>query len=97
MSTFNGSSTARAWERNLDAFFLLHPVVEREAVEIATLHLEGEANIWWFSHLSHENVANFSYFTQRLIGKFGEDKSEEEEPSPLLEETCTSAVTTMKE
>ena len=27
LSTFDGSSTARAWERNLEAFFLLHPVV----------------------------------------------------------------------
>ena len=52
--TFYGSTcTTRAWRRELDAFFLLHPVVEREVAEIAALHLEGEANIWWFSHLSH--------------------------------------------
>ena len=45
LSTFCGSSAARVWARKLDAFFLLHPVVEREALDIAALHLEGEANI----------------------------------------------------
>ena len=63
LSTFDGSSTVRAWARKLDAFFLLHPMVEKEAVEIAALHLEGEANIWWFSHLSHARVSNFAEFT----------------------------------
>ena len=63
MSTFDGSSTTKYWTRKLDAFFLLHPMVEREAVEIAALHLEGEANIWWFSHLSHERVNTFAKFT----------------------------------
>ena len=43
--TFDGSYTAKDWARKLDAFFLLHPVVEREAVEIATLHLEGENTV----------------------------------------------------
>ena len=65
--TFDGSSTARAWAKNLEAFFLLNPVVEREAVEVAALHLEGEANVWWFSHLSHARVTSFAKFTQRLI------------------------------
>ena len=68
----------------LDAFFLLHPVVEKEVVEIAALHLEGEANIWWFSHLSHARVIAYEYFTQRLIKKFDKKKSEEKKPSPPL-------------
>ena len=77
LSTFDGSSTCieKAWGMNLDSFFLLHPVVEREAVEIAALHLEGEANIWWFSHLSHARVTTFVDFTQRLIKIFDKKKS----------------------
>ena len=59
----------------LDAFFLLHPVVEKEVVEIAALHLEGEANNWWFSHLSHVRVTAYADFTQRLIKKFDKKKS----------------------
>ena len=61
------------------------------------LHLEGEANIWWFSHLSHARVTAFAYFTQRLIKEFDKNKSEEKKPSPPLEETCISADTTMEE
>ena len=60
--------------KKLDAFFLLHPVVQREAIGIAVLHLEGEANIWWFSHLSHARVTAFANFTQRLIKKFDKKK-----------------------
>ena len=66
----------------LDAFFLLHPVVEREVFEIAVLHLEGEENIWWFNHLSHVRVTAYVDFTQRLIKKFDMKKSEEKKPSP---------------
>ena len=44
-STFYGSSATRDWARKLDAFFLLHPVVEKEVVEIAALHFEGEVDI----------------------------------------------------
>ena len=77
LSTFDGSSTcsARAWGMNLDAFFLLHPMVQREAIEIVALHLEGEANIWWFIHLSHARVSAFADFTQRLIKTFDKNKS----------------------
>ena len=60
---------------------MLHPVVEREVVEIAVLHLEGEANIWWFSHLSHARVTTYVDFTQRFIKKFDKKK---EKPSPPL-------------
>ena len=54
---------------DLDAFFLLHLVVE-EVVDIAELHLEGEVNIWWFSHLIHARVTAYEDFTQRLIKDF---------------------------
>ena len=70
------------------------PVVEREVVEIAVLHLEGEANTWWFSHLNHAKVSTLVEFSQRLIRKFGK---KEEKPSPPVEEACTSAVVTMEE
>ena len=56
LPTYDGSSTSRAWARKLEEFFLLHLVVEREAIEFVALHLEGEANVWWFSQLSHARV-----------------------------------------
>ena len=70
LSTFDVSSTTRAWVRKLEEFFLLHPVVEKEVVEMSVLHLEGEAHIWWFSHLSHARVSTLAKFSQNLIKKF---------------------------
>ena len=97
LPTYEGSSTTRSWARELEAFFLLHPVVEREAVEVAVLHLEGEANVWWFSHLSHARVNTFAEFTQRLIITFDREISDEKNPTPTWDETSTSAVTTLEE
>ena len=97
LPTYDGSSTTRAWAKSLEAFFLLHLVVEREAVEVAALHLEGEANAWWFSHLSHTRVNYFSKFTQGLIRTFYLERSEERRPTPPWEETCTSTVTALGE
>ena len=86
LPTFYGSytCTSRDWGMKLDAFFLLHPVVEREAVEIAALHLEGEAKNWWFSHMSHARVIAYADFTQRFIKNFDKKKSKEKKPSPPL-------------
>ena len=72
LSNFDGSLTCatKAWVMKLEAFFLLHPVVEREVVEIAALHLEGEASTWWSSHVSHARVSTFSDFTQKMIKRF---------------------------
>ena len=78
LSNFDGSSlcTERDWGKNLDAFFLLHPVIEKEAIEIAALHLQGEAHNWWFNHLDHASVTAYADFIQRLIKNFEKNKSE---------------------
>ena len=47
LSKFDGSTTTRASARKLEAFFILHPMEEREAAEVVALHLEGEENAWW--------------------------------------------------
>ena len=78
----------------LDAFFLLHPIVDREVVEIAVLHLEGESNTWWFSHWSHARVSTLADFSQRVIRRFGQRRKE---PSPPTEEAYTDTVTTLEE
>ena len=77
LSAFGGSSIciARAWGMELDEFFLLHPIAKRDVVEIAAFHLEDEANIWWFFHLSHARVITYADFNQRLINKFDKKKS----------------------
>ena len=47
---FDGSSkcTASSWVQNLDTYFQLNPMVEREVIKMATLHLYGETNDWKF-------------------------------------------------
>ena len=82
--------------RKLEAFFLLHLVAGKEAVEISALHLEGEAYAWWSSHLSHARVNTFSEFTQRLIQTFDGEREKEEKLTPL-EELCPNTVTLMEE
>ena len=96
LSTFDGSLTcvAEVWVKKLEAFFLLHPVVDREAIEITALHLEGEAKNLWISHVSHTRVSALVKFSQRLIGRFGKRR---EEPSPPVDEACTSTAETMEE
>jgi hypothetical protein len=48
--TFDGSSqcSAQAWVQKLDTYFKLNPMTESEAINFATLHLEGEAHEWWY-------------------------------------------------
>ena len=78
MPTFDrfSSSTAKAWRKELHAFFRLHLVVEKEFVQIAALHLQGEANEWWFGHIEHAKVTKYSYFFQRIRKKFDRRKPE---------------------
>ena len=97
MSTFDGSSNARTWVRKLEAFFLLHPIAGKEAVEILALHLEGEAYDWWCSHLSHARVETFAEFTQGLIQTFDGGRAKREEITSPLEEACDNVVTPMEE
>ena len=73
---------------------MLHPVVDREVVEFAVLHLEGEAKTWWFNHWDHARVSTLANFSQRLIKIFGQKR---EEPSPPVDEACTRAIETMEE
>ena len=96
-SKFDGPTTARAWARKLEEFLILHPVKEREVATIAALHLEGEANAWWFSHLNHTRVNYFSEFTQELIRTFDEEISEERRPTPPWEEASTSTAIALRE
>jgi len=47
---FDGSEkiSARAWLQKLETYFVLNPMKEKDAVQFATLHLEGEAYEWWY-------------------------------------------------
>ena len=90
MPKFDGSSTStlRAWRKELATLFQLYPVTKREVVEIAALHLEGEARDWSFSHFSHMKVSAYVDFIQRLKKKFGRKKPETSHivTSPIIEE-----------
>ena len=72
LPTFDGSSssTVKAWRKELDSFFMLHPVAEKEVVQIAALHLLGEDNDWWFSHMEHAKVTKYLDFFHKLRKKF---------------------------
>ena len=62
--SFDGSSqmSANAWLQKLSVYFQLNPMVEEDALKMAILHLEGEANDWWFHFLrklGHDNILGF--------------------------------------
>ena len=69
---FDGSPScsAKAWVEKLDIYFQLNKVPEAEAIKIAVLHFEGEAQNWWFhglSTLGHNNVSTYAEFTRILV------------------------------
>ena len=50
---------ASAWIQKLYAHFQLNPMVEEDALKMAILHIEGEANRWWFhgiNTLGHDQI-----------------------------------------
>ena len=70
--TFDGTPkhTTKAWVEKLDTYFHLHKVSEMEVIKIATLHLEGEAQDWWFhglTTLGYHHITSYSDFTQKLV------------------------------
>ena len=65
--------TTKAWVEKLDAYFQLNKVSEIEAIKIAALHLEGEAQEWWFhglTTLGHHHITSYSAFTKKLVERF---------------------------
>ena len=61
LHTFYGSSqsSANTWVQKLDVYFQLNPMVEEDALKMAILHLDGDANEWWFhglKTLGHDQV-----------------------------------------
>ena len=54
----------------LDVYFQLNQMLETEAIKVATLHLDGEAQDWWFHAmvtLGHSTVTTYAKFTRRLM------------------------------
>jgi 5-methylcytosine-specific restriction endonuclease McrBC GTP-binding regulatory subunit McrB len=79
--TFNGSSrcSAQAWVQKLDTYFKLNSMMESEAINFATLHLEGEAHEWWYHGLvtlGYSRITSYLEFTERLRERFDRRDSE---------------------
>ena len=55
-------------------------MAESEAIKVAMLHLDGEAQDWWFHGmvtLGHSTVTTYVEFTWRLIERFDRRDPEE--------------------
>ena len=59
-------------------------MAEEEVVQIAALHLLDEAKDWWFGHLEHAKVTNFSYFFHKLRKNFDVEKTDMCYYSPII-------------
>ena len=61
------------WIQKLYAHFQLNPMVEEDALKMAILHIEGEANRWWFhgiNTLVHDHISSYEYFSKALVKRF---------------------------
>ena len=59
--------------KELDSYFQLHQVSEKEAIRVAALHLKGMAHDWWFyssCSFRHENVNTYVWFNKKLVRRF---------------------------
>ena len=82
LPTFDGSlnNSAKSWVEKLDIYFQLNQMGEIDAIKVATLHLDGEAQDWWFHWmvtLGHSIVTTYAEFTQTLIERFDQRDPEE--------------------
>lgn len=73
--SFNGQDglIARAWLQKLQTYFTLEPISEADAVQIATLHLEGSAYSWWHHGLvtqGHCDIDTSDEFCVRVLNRF---------------------------
>jgi hypothetical protein len=73
--TFDRSSqcSTHAWVQNLDIYFKLKSMTESEAINLSTLHLDGEAHEWWYNGLvtlGHNHITLYLDFTERLMERF---------------------------
>ena len=61
---FDGArgGSARIWVQKLDTYFQLNPMIEKDAIKLATLHLDEEAHEWWYHELvtlGHNTISSF--------------------------------------
>ena len=75
LPTFDGSSQsyANTWVQKLDVYFQLSLMVEEDALKMDILHLEGDANEWWFhglKTLGHYPVKTYGYFVDTVLERF---------------------------
>ena len=65
--------SSSAWIQKLDVYSSLIPMVEEDALRMAILHLEGEANDWWFhglKTLGHDHISSYEEFSKALVERF---------------------------
>ena len=63
----------RLWVQKLDTYFQLNPMIETDAIKLATLHLDREAHEWWYHELvtlGHNTIHSYDEFTQKLMERF---------------------------
>jgi hypothetical protein len=54
-------------------YYKINQMTETEAINFATLHLEGEAHEWWYHGLvtlGHSCITSYREFTDRLMDRF---------------------------
>ena len=66
--------------------------LEKEVVHISALHIQGEANDWWFGHMEHAKVTKYSDFFHKLRKKYNVRKTEMCHKETFPKETKEDAI-----
>ncbi|CAL1371587.1 unnamed protein product [Linum trigynum] len=68
---FNGTDP-HAWLRKCAKYFQIHSILDAEKVELASLYLEGRANIWYEGWSSNRQFFQWDIFVADLLYRFGD-------------------------
>ena len=65
--------STNAWIQKLDVYFQVNPMVEEDALKMVILHIEGDANDWWFhgiNTLGYDQISSYEDFSNALVERF---------------------------
>lgn len=67
----------RKWLMEAKNYFQLHQISDELRQEIAKMHLEGKAYVWFYGFIANHPEADWSLFSDELCRRFSETTGKE--------------------
>ena len=68
---FNGAEDPTSWLCEAEQFFQFHNTLEEEKVALASFHLEGEAQLWYYLLKQEDKEVTWQEFKEGLYSCYG--------------------------